>query len=192
MCIRDRCYDSDGVPLKAESIEPPRVKMYVPENFRTARVELTLREIEQARRTALRKHPFILLYGSQRRVCSETVLVKLAAEQTPLGEQTVTGARLGIMMSVNLQGKYRVELTNLPEVLSPIKIRSSSAAKQAYESQRYQVILEVDDDDLKVPESRRELIYNFPDEFIASDQIKLDQPAVEARFKLVPLPGESP
>jgi hypothetical protein len=52
----------------------------------------------------------------------------------------------------------------------------------------YQVILEIDDEDAKSTEPlRRELIYNFPDEYIRRDEIRLNQQPVTARFELIPL-----
>ncbi|MHC4362893.1 MAG: hypothetical protein ACYSTZ_08705 [Planctomycetota bacterium] len=52
---------------------------------------------------------------------------------------------------------------------------------------RWQVILEIEDDDLKLPEPTRLLEYNFPEEYLRRNEIELIQPPVEARFKLVPL-----
>jgi len=57
----------------------------------------------------------------------------------------------------------------------------------------YQVILRIVDEDAKSTETiRRELIYNFPPEYVRTGEIELvvtpDQPA-EAQFKLVRLPS---
>jgi hypothetical protein len=51
------------------------------------------------------------------------------------------------------------------------------------------VILEIDDSDRdnKSEELRKDLVYNFPPEFIRKDEIMLNQTPVQARFKLVPL-----
>jgi hypothetical protein len=107
-----------------------------------------------------------------------------------LTDTTIKVAKLGIALSPVLQGKYRVEIKNLPEVIGQISIRATQAAKQAYESMRYQVILEIDDEDTKSEEVRRELVYNFPEEFVSNDEIRLNQTRVAAVFKLVPLSTE--
>ena len=67
-------------------------------------------------------------------------------------------------------------------------IRATAEARRAYESMRYQVILEIDDDDAKTQGSlRRELVYNFPPQYARTDEISLNQKPVTARFKLIPL-----
>jgi hypothetical protein len=54
----------------------------------------------------------------------------------------------------------------------------------------YQVTLEIDDEDATATEPlRRNLIYNFPDEYLRKDEIKLNQQPATARFKLMPLPS---
>jgi hypothetical protein len=55
------------------------------------------------------------------------------------------------------------------------------------------VILEIYDDDVKDPEPRREVIYNFPKKYVREGKIELAQPPVTARFKLTPVSStESP
>ncbi len=74
--------------------------------------------------------------------------------------------------------------------MSPIAIRASSKAKEAYKNQRFQVILEIDDEDAKATEPlRRQLIYNFPDEYVGKNEIELNRRPVTAQFKLIPLPS---
>ncbi|MBN2137248.1 MAG: hypothetical protein JW720_05545, partial [Sedimentisphaerales bacterium] len=142
----------------------------------------------------IQKTPYIILAEGWIRRASKSVGIEMPPATDPLNEETVRTPRLGVAMSVNLQGRYNVEITNLNEVLGPVQIRATSTAKQAYESMRYQIILEIDDEDIKQPEPRRELKYNFPEEFVRTDQIKINQPPVPARFKLNPIaqPAISP
>lgn len=184
------CLDENGVSLKPESIEPSQVEMFVPESRRTAQVRLTRGEIKQARLTALERRPYVELSEGQLRYNPDPVRIKMPPEPDLLGEASVK-AKLGIALSPNLQGRYRVEIKNLPQVIGQISIRATPAAKQAYEAMRYQVILEIDDDDIKYEEVRRELVYNFPQEFVGKDEIHLEQPRVQAIFKLVPLSTEA-
>ena len=184
------CFDENGIPLKYESIEPSKVEMFVPESRRTAQIRLTRREIEYARLNAIEKRPYVILADNQVRDAPATVHIKMPPEADPLSEATIKVPKLGIALSSNLQGKYRVEIKNLPEVIGQISIRATQAAKQAYESMRYQVILEIDDEDINSEEVRRELVYNFPEEFVSKDEIRLNQPLVQAIFKLVPLSTE--
>jgi hypothetical protein len=184
------CFDENGMPLKYESIDPSKVEMFVPESRRTAQIRLTRREIEYARLNAIEKRPYVILADNQVWDAPTTVHIKMPPEADPLSEATIKVPKLGIALSSNLQGKYRVEIKNLPEVIGQISIRATQAAKQAYESMRYQVILEIDDEDINSEEVRRELVYNFPEEFVSNDEIRLNQTRVAAIFRLVELPPE--
>jgi hypothetical protein len=109
-------------------------------------------------------------------------------EEDLLADYTITTARLRFSLSPNLQGKYKVVVDNLDEVIRTITIRATADAKRAYEKMPYQVTLEIDDEDATATEPlRRNLIYNFPDEYLRKDEIKLNQQPATARFKLVPL-----
>ena len=192
-----QCFDESGNSLKAESINPPEVKMYVPEDWEgerlTARVRLKTGEIEPAKSVPIKKEPYIMLAANQKRQATTTVEIKMSPEEDPLKSETITTATLGYLLSENLQGKFKVHVDNLNDVIGSITIRATSEAKQAYESMRYQVILEIEDEDIKSKEPRRDVVYNFPEEYASKGEIILDQPADTARFTLTPLsPPESP
>ena len=77
--------------------------------------------------------------------------------------------------------------------MSAISIRATPEAKRLYEKMRYQVILEIDDSDKDAQSTeplRRELIYNFPAEYVRRGEIVLNQQSVTARFRLTALPAE--
>jgi len=185
-----QCFDENKISLEAESIEPLKVDMFVPESWGgeklVAEVVLTRREIEQGRVSAIEKTPYIKLAEGQRREAAGAVKIKMPPAEEVLKNYTITTATMGFSLSANLQGKYQVEMANLNEIISSIAVRATPQAKQAYENMRYQVILEVDDEDVKSEEARREVVYNFPPEFVRKGEIALYQPPVQARFKLVP------
>jgi len=188
------CFDEKGQPVRVERIEPSTVEMFVPESTRTAHVQLSRGEIDQARVKAIPKRPYIMLAEGLKKPAPTFVKISILPAVDPLSEETIRAPRLGIALSANLQGKYGVEVTNLNEVIGPIQIRSTAAAKQAYESMRYQMILEIDDEDIKQADPRRQIKYNFPEDFVRSDEIKINQAHVQARFKLKPIssPTEVP
>ena len=107
-------------------------------------------------------------------------------EEELLQDYTIT-ATLGIALSPTLQGMYKVEVTNLPE-LGVIAIRATPDAKRAYEQQPFpsMTLYILDDDKNKTGEQRREVIYNFPQEFVRNKEIQLKQQPIEAKFKLTP------
>ena len=180
------CFDEDGIPLEVESI-PSKVKMFALEETRTARVQLSRREIEQARLLPIEKTPYVVLAAGQTRQASSPVKIKIQAEDV-LKDYTIKTPVLGFCLSANLQDKYKVEVDNLNEVRSPIAIRATPEAKLAYESMRYHVILEIDDEDAKPKEGKREVAYNFPEEYVRKKEIELKNPQpVIAQFRLIPL-----
>lgn len=205
-----RCLDDNQNPLKVASIEPVQVEAFVPAErggaALEARVTLGRREIEQARLAPIEKTPMIELAPGQTREAASSVKITLPKEQERLQEYLITSVRLGVSLSANLEGKYKVELVNPEAVMGSVAIRATPEAKRAYENTRYHVILEIDDSDKdsrpdKSPptaaaeapvELRRDLIYNFPSEFLRRDEIALNQSSVQARFRLTPIVAETP
>ncbi len=185
------CFDENKISLKVESIEPSKVDMFVLEDWQgeklVAKVQLTRREINQAGVSAIKKIPYVELAADQRRQAATSVEIKMLPAEVRLKDYTITTATLGFSLSENLQGKYKVNVTNLNEVISPIAVRATPEAKQAYEGMRYQVILDIYDEDIKAEEPRRLVVYNFPQEFVRKDEIVLSQTPVQARFKLTPV-----
>ena len=188
-----QCIDDSGISLTSESIEPSRVDMYVPADWGrdrlTAYVKLNKADQVRARSATILKKPYIELSDWQIREAQVNVRVKMPPESNPLSTYTITTGTLGYCFSKNLQGKYRVEVDNLTEIISSIAISATFEAKQAYESMRYQVILEIADEDAKDEEARRTVVYNFPEKYVSENEIKLNQPPVTAQFRLIPLPS---
>lgn len=186
------CFDQDGVPVKAQSIEPDKVEMFAPESTRTARVRLSRREIEQARLTPIEKVPYIVLALDQYRLAFTPVNIKIPLEQNRLTDHNITATTPSIALSQALLAEYSVEITNLRQILSsPIVIRATDEAKWAYEHQTLPLMtLYIFDDDARKAEEElrsRAVEYNFPPEFVRRGEIKLknpDQPA-EAKFRLI-------
>jgi len=197
-----RCLDDNQNPLKVASVEPAQVEAFVPAERGGAALEakvlLSRREIEQARLAPIEKTPLIELAPGQTREAASSVKITLPKEQERLQEYLVTSVRLGVSLSANLEGKYKVELVNPEAVMGSVAIRATPEAKRAYENMRYHVILEIDDSDKSspaagepVPEIRRDLVYDFPPEFLRKDEITLNQSPVQARFRLVPIAAET-
>jgi len=189
------CFDEDGIPLEVKSIEPKKVDMFVPEDRRTARVQLTRRERQQARLSVVEKTPYVVLAAGQIREAATAVKIKTSPEEDRLSDYTITKTTLSVALSPTLLGEYSVEVTNLPQVLSPIAIRATAEAKRTYELQTLPLMtLYVFGDDAKdaekgAEEQRRAVVYNFPPDFVRRREIELKNPqqSAEAKFKLIPL-----
>jgi hypothetical protein len=192
-----KCVDETQNPLNTAITEPAQVDMSVPVDWGgeklVATVQLSRREIDQARLLAVKKVPFIELAAGQIRDAPAPVKITMPPDEDLLADHTITTATLVFSLSANLQAKFKVEVANLDEVIRAITIRATADAKRAYEKMPHQVILEIKDEDAKSAEPlRRELIYNFPDEYVRKDEIRLNQQPAIARFKLVPLPAPQP
>ena len=190
-----RCIDVDGNPRRPESIEPEKIKMFVPRDWSGERlvafVNLTRGDIERARSEEIVKTPYIVLgTGQPLRQAATDVKIKMPPEGDLLQLYSIKNPKLGYCFSYNLQGKYEAEVENLPDVLI-ITIRATPAAIQAYEENtRYHVNLDIiDGDELEEGIIPREVRYNFPRDFVEKGEIELVSPKVTARFKLVRIPS---
>ena len=187
------CVNESGASLEVVSIEPSKVVMFVPADSRlTAQVQLTPRDIVQARSSVAEKTPFVVLAEGQKRQAPKPVRIKMSPEADSLIEYPITEAKLGIELSVNLLGEYAVDVINHNDVVRAFTIQATLEAKQAYENQPFQMTLYILDDDKKWgPQEgqRRKVVYNFPEESVRKGEIRLKNPeqSAEARFKLIPL-----
>ncbi len=187
------CFDESGELLEVKSIEPSNVDIYVPADSRlTAKVELTPSDIKQARLSVVEKIPFVVFAEGQTRYALKPVQIKMSPEAESLSEYTIAQAKLVIAMSVNLLGEYKPDVINYNEVVSNLIILATPEAKQAYENQPFHMTLYIlDDAKQKGPEAEQQgkVVYNFPEKFVRSNEIKLNplQKPAEARFKLIPL-----
>lgn len=189
-----RVQNQDRAFLEPETVVPSEVVMYVPRDWGgeklTAYVILSQSEITRARKEAITKTPYIELATGQSRQATTSVKIKMPLEVDPRIEYTIAQPILVFGFSANTQGKYIVEVENLVEVLS-ITVKATEAAKQAYENMPFQVLLVVLDEDIKYAEEKleiqREVIYNFPEEFVRRNEIELVSPKATATFKLIPV-----
>jgi len=189
-----KCSDEDRNLIRGAIIEPAQVDIFVPRDWvGDAKVQLTRREIEQARTQTMEKTPYVELAADQIKKADTTVKIETPPREDTLPVHAITAVTLGFTLSVNLQGKYNVKVINLNDVMGTIRIMATDAAKRAYENMRYQVILEIDDEDVKSEEPRRELVYNFPPEYVHNGEIELKQQRIMAKFELKLLPpAETP
>jgi hypothetical protein len=184
------CRDENGILLNIESIVPEKVEMFVPEDSRLkAQVEMTSSKISQARRSGVEVVPYIVLAGQRRN--APPVTVKMPPEADSLTRYAIKSASLGYAFGRNLLGRYYVDVpvSNYNELVS-FFIFATPEAKEAYENEDFQITLIIrDGDEKRGPDfvHRREVVYNFPDEYVEKKQIRLDGTPGEAQFKLIPL-----
>ncbi len=185
--LQVRCVDETMTLIKA-SIAPARVNAFVTEGWvGSATVQLAQFEIDQAMSSPILKKPYIELVTGQKRLVDEIVEISTPPEKEQLEEYLLPG-NLEIGLSPILIGKYNVEVKNLPDLISAIAIKATPEAKQAYANMRYQLILEIDDEDKNITaEQSRKVIYNFPEEYVRRGEIILNQTEAQARFKLTPI-----
>lgn len=188
-----KCVDEDQNPLGEATVDPVQVDMLVPEDWgpekRIAEVLLTRREIEQARVSPIDEIPYIRLAAGQTRKAPKLVKITMPPEPDRLSNYTITAPTLSIALSLNLLNNYKPELTNSDAVLLPIAIKATPEAERAYKLQPlpHMTLYILDNDKNTTEEQKREVVYNFPEEFVRKGEIKLNQQPVIARFKLTPI-----
>ncbi|MHC4362894.1 MAG: hypothetical protein ACYSTZ_08710 [Planctomycetota bacterium] len=121
------CIDENGSPVRVQSVDPAKVDMLVPQDWAgSAAVKMTRGDIERAKVLAIEKIPYIKLSGGQLRKAATVVKVTIPEDTLP--EQTIPTPRLGFAFGENLQGKYKVEVLNWPEVIDQDKSHSGCEA----------------------------------------------------------------
>jgi hypothetical protein len=189
------CVDERGNSIPAATVEPPRVNMRVPPGeVSVAWIRLNAEEQRQAREKALEKVPYFDLADGQRREAVQKVKAKLPPAEDALRQYPVA-ATLGFCMSQNLQAKYKVELREDPTVapVAPVLILATMAAHQEYDKMPFHMILYIEDSDKPGQEYiSREMVFNFPEEYVRRGEIKLDGVAPKVQFRLLPIPTPTP
>lgn len=181
--------DEAGASVPVESIEPPRVLMYVQEGYAgPARVILTARQIDNARIRPVRERPFITMgMADRRQYAGQTVQIRLPST-IPLKEQPpLQRVRIGFVMPAELLGSYTVELLNETDFRT-MNIRATDEAMRLYEQRQYQILIQVlpgDQDLERVP--LRPVLYNFPPEMVRRGLIEAPDPPDQASIRLVPV-----
>ena len=200
--VRVVCIDENGSVIDRAESTPSQIDMPVPIQWTTptqlvAYVQFGIREIEQAYHQPIEKTPYIVLGGDQKRGAGVTVVVRMPSADDRLKPAIVTNTVVGYLFGPNLQGRYRVQMENLGEVIGPIAVRATREALDEYQNHvAYHVLLEIYDDDTRNPDPnaviQRPVIYNFPRQYI--DEIRLDdnQNPVIARFRMKALSESEP
>jgi hypothetical protein len=179
----------NGNVLNPKKVEPATVKVRVPQDWGPAVADVVLNEseIEQARLNDFEKNAVIRLNQDETYPVATRVKVMMPPQTEDLSPFSITQATIGFVLSPNLVGKYKVVLENYSE-LATFTISATPEAARAYREQPFQITLYILDEDAKdTAEQRKEVDYNFPEEFLRQNKIKLNQPAGIARFKLEPL-----
>ncbi|MGB8226030.1 MAG: hypothetical protein WCE45_04050 [Sedimentisphaerales bacterium] len=181
-----KCVDETDSEITGAHIMPDVIVMLVPEQVTEVKVKIaTLAEKKQARGGTIDKKPYVEFSVGETRYADTTVKVELPVTQENMKQYTISGT-LGFIFSANLAGQYKVEFTKRPEI-GNIPIIATEEAKTAYEEEQFDVLLEIQDDDIGKPEVSRQLIYRFPVQYVREDKIRLKGDPVEAKFRLVPV-----
>jgi len=183
-----RVFNSKRVLLNVESVEPETISAKVPESWGAeklfADVVLDEGEINQARSMEYKTTAQIQLYADEKGQSIGEVMVKMPLLAEDLKQFRITGAVIGYVYSQNLAGKYVPEVSNIAELKS-FAISATPEAKAAYDNIIYKIELHILDSDVQNSGPiKRDVIYNFPDEFVQQGKIKLDQQPGEASFTL--------
>jgi hypothetical protein len=163
-----------------------------------ARVKLSPTEIAQAQKATIVKNPFIILSQGLQRNIPTAVRITLPPEGQGLMDYIINNPTLSIAKPPTLENDYQVEIIEYQKLIgTSFTIRATEAAKQAYEGQnRALMTLHIRASDTTNPEEvkTRPVVYNFPEEYVRKDEIKLKNPqdAAVAKFRLIPRVASTP
>jgi len=178
--------------VQVKAIVPDTVEVFVPKEeagVRKATVRLTPDEQSRAKNVPVEKTPYIELVPGQRRDILTKVKVTLAPAENSLIDDRVP-ATLGVCFSQNMQGKYRVVLVDDdPTKRAAVLVQATLPARDAYAKQTApQMLLYLREEDRQATEPiTREVVFNFPQEYVRTDEIRANQSAPTVRFRLEPI-----
>jgi len=183
--------------VQPKALVPDTVEVYVPKDeagVRKAMIRLTPDEQTKAKNVAVEKTPYIELIPGQRREVATKVKVTLAPAESLLTDGRIP-AVLGFCFSQNMQGKFRVVLLedDDPTKLAAVMVKATSSAQDAYAKTNPQMILYIREEDRQAtdPVISREIVFNFPPDYLRRDEIRPNQPAPVVRFRLEPIPEKN-
>ncbi|MCE5341174.1 MAG: hypothetical protein LLF92_08635 [Planctomycetaceae bacterium] len=184
-----KCVDEADNEIPGAKMMPDIITIYAPDTVTEAKVKLaSIAERKQARGAPVTKNPYIELTKTEVRFSDANIKIELPAVSEDMKPYAINGT-LGFIFSANLAGRYEVEFIKRPEVGS-ITILATPEARDAYELTQFEVLLSIQDDDIGKPEVTRQLIYNFPVQYVRDDKIRLKGEPAEAKFKLVPVAAD--
>ncbi len=188
------CIDESGAPLPAAELQPGQVEMYVrPEYAGPAYVRLSSQQIAAARHSPIHQRPFVDFEPpGLRRTAAQEVRISLPATEQ-LNEYPFQPQSIGFIFSRNstIPGRYRIDIENESD-LRTIHFRATEAAFEAYRRRRHHLLIEVREEDAALEEiPPREVIFNFPPEFVRNGHIEATSSRT-AVIRLVPITAAAP
>lgn len=191
--LKIKCVDENRTDIKALSINPSTVKIYVRQDYTgDAIVELSEIEIEAARKDYTTKKPFVELVAGEIRH-GAPVQIKLPSKELP--DQTIVPRRIGYSFGKTIMGKYSIELENGADITHALLLKATDEAFQAYNNMEVHIfVVALDSDVSKKGTITSKVVYNFPPKYFAKGEIRLakDDNPRQARFKLIPLTPKAP
>lgn len=193
--VQVQAIDENGHLIENANLEPDQISMFVPDyNTRkpdTAKIMLTPSQIADARlNPPVTKKPYVLILGHQKKA-DDDVKVSISKQETPLEDHIISRPTLGFVFTESMAGRYGVESENQTDMTSVI-VQGTSEAIQAYENQPYKLLLYIlDEDKRKDTTIERPVVFNFPQEYVRTGQIKIspNQSLIKAKFRLIELSG---
>ncbi|MHC4881049.1 MAG: YbbR-like domain-containing protein [Planctomycetota bacterium] len=195
-----QCVNKDNVPLNANS-DPPVVNIYVRKGYpvESATVVLTPQLIEAARKQPVSLTPYVELGGvGMKQKAASPVQITLQTEEQLKPYTFKTAKPIGVIMSEQLQSKYKVTILNDSEIRDTTTIFASDEAYRAYQDVTYPIMIEIKESEVILPQTQippKKIIYNFPPEYVKSGEIRLDDTRLPkfANIKIEPInPSPTP
>ena len=192
------CVDQNNSILEYEKIDPSYITIPVPEHWegdllKSAKVRLTDSEIQRAQNEEIKLVPFVEIEKGRHKVADVRVTVKLPSKEVQMISDVVIAPRIGFIFNETLQGKYKVEVLDDSQI-RPVRFRATDEARERYKSNStwFHVLIKINNDDIqlqngKPKEISREVIYNFPQEYLMDKEILPDGKPGVVRFRLVPI-----
>jgi hypothetical protein len=193
--VQVQTIDENGNLIENADLEPDRISMFAPDygtrKPSIVKIMLTPSQIADARlNPPVVKKPYVMILGHQKKADTD-VSVTINKQEIPLQDHIISRPTLGFVFTESMAGRYGGACENATEMTSVI-IQATAEAAQAYENQPYKLILYILDEDKREDKIiERPVIFNFPQEYVRTGQIKIspNQSPIIAKFRLIELSG---
>jgi len=174
-----QCVNKLGRELGA-NCDPAMVEVFVREGYvyESATVVLSSQDIETARKESVTKTPYVELgVAGVKRRAAVPVQVTLKGENQLNPKPFQTTRPIGIIMSQELQQKYKVTIVDDAKAREATTIFATDQAFKAFQESVYPLQIEITDSDVADLSQilKKTVTYNFPPEYVRSGEIERDK-----------------
>jgi hypothetical protein len=192
------CIDEHNLIVDNVNIEPPFVDMPVRDFWSgdrlAAYVKLSPSQIMRLGDKAVTATPYLEI-DPQRFIYSDKPVNITGSDEADAKKAcALSGPRIGFIYNQNIVDKYDVKILEKSDSLNTLQFLATNEAYESYKKSAYHILIEVQESDIKIDDEgkvadvTKEVIYNFPSQAVRHNKIEplRDKEWPKVTFGLIP------